>query len=273
MRTFIKSTIAALALATFATAGPVHAQSSADGFWSVGTAGGGFSMKVQTTVDPTTQVSTSRGFVQLYLPDSTWRVCTGALASGKFTCDLTAVHGGQTLTGPYRQPVTGAGGTLEIDFFHAQASTSGANGFGGAIAKVELATGSRLLGAIVNAPFTTVYAQRWMAANADFSPTEPVEAGTGHFIELQGTHFRLVTSTYADDGSPVWVTVNGQCVMNANLICTVTAPVIVGTTGQALSGNAEIQTRNNGSIRVIWPGETGYRFPDIERRIGPYAWN
>ena len=77
-RTFLTRLAFAAALAT---AGPALAQDPT-GYWHT-PAGDSLSIKTQTSIDPTTQVATPRGLLQLRYASGSWAVCAGTELEGR----------------------------------------------------------------------------------------------------------------------------------------------------------------------------------------------
>jgi hypothetical protein len=127
-----------------------------------------------------------------------WYLALGSISSrNRFSGDLVAYAGGQTLGGSYRAPVTlGSIGTVSLVF---TTDARGTLSFGAdsiAIERFEFGTSGLFLG---NAGAVPQSGWWW----------SPAESGRGYFLEIQNGRLFLAAFLYGDDGVGRWYIATG----------------------------------------------------------------
>lgn len=264
-------TILAVPILALSIAGPAMAQDPT-GFWHT-PAGDSLSIKVQTSIDPLTQIARPRGLLQLRYANGSWAVCVDNMSGGsqgggnlRLVCNLSTFRDGQVLNGPWKQPQGRSAGELTVDFYTKQIVGPG---IAQAIERTVLSGGGLNLPSIANAPFNTVYVK--VLRHPDNTVSAP-QLGNGFFIEAQGGAVRMDVNTFNAAGDPIGLTLAGQCQMNGNFVCFVTGNLLM-TSGASLGSMSLILTMN-GMPHLLYPGESFQPTPptDPENRLAVYAW-
>jgi len=134
----------------------------------------------------------------LYAADGSciWYVASGERGGSIFFNTLQQYGSGQTLTGSYRSPsYVGSPGTITLNF---TSTTSGSLIWPGGTVAIERFP---ISGSTVTSPASGMPAAGWWW-NAS-------EAGSGYFIEVQGTTLFMAAYMYGDSGQAAWYTTSG----------------------------------------------------------------
>lgn len=193
----------------------------------------------------------------MYRADGTsaWYVANGPLSGSVFTGTLIEYGGGETISGSW-QPATAIGSvaTVTISFasptsatLHWSGSAFGSSGATTAISRYSF-TGS----AAVTAPATSSAPETGWYWNAE-------EAGTGWFVEMQGSQVFLAVYLYGTDGSARWYVAQGAVTTTAGVFGAGAGIVLeAGLTefsgGQTLTSGARpgLQAESKGELSVLF---------------------
>jgi hypothetical protein len=131
---------------------------------------------------------------------ATWMVSTGPIASSTYNASWQKMNGGQTLTGPYRQPsgyTIGGGVSLAFtDSSHAVMTRPDGS-------KINLQRFAFTSSQSPVAPEAGAPQSGWWWAGTALS-------GTGYGIEIQGNSVFIVAYVYDNSGNPVWYLATGN---------------------------------------------------------------
>ncbi len=161
-----------------------------------------------------------------------WYMAIGAVTSrNRFSGDLIAYAGGQTLGGSYRAPTTlGSVGTVELVFTTDARGTLTIGSDSVALERFEFATN----GLFVGSAGATPQSGWWWS---------PAESGRGYFLEIQNGSLFFSAFLYGDDGVGRWYIASGAMTSGTLFEATLTAcaggPTLTGGGGAAAcSANA-----------------------------------
>lgn len=174
-----------------------------------------------------------------------WYMAIGAVTGrNRFTGDLIAYAGGQTLGGSYRAPTTlGSVGTVELVFTTDARGTLTIGGDNVAIERFEFATN----GLFVGSAGATPQSGWWWS---------PEESGRGYFLEIQNGSLFFSAFLYGDDGVGRWYIASGAMTSGTLFEATLTAcaggPTLTGGGG----GGPAACSASAGTFSLAFGGAT-----------------
>lgn len=172
-----------------------------------------------------------------------WSMAIGGVTSrNRFTGELIAYGGGQTLAGSYRAPTTlGSVGTVSLVFTTDARGTLTIGSDSIALERFEFATSGLFLGSAGATPQSGWW---W----------SPAESGRGYFLEIQNGSLFFAAFLYGDDGVGRWYIASGAMTSGTLFEATLTAcaggPTLTGSGGLAAC------SANAGSISLGFAGAT-----------------
>ena len=174
-----------------------------------------------------------------------WYIAIGAVTGrNRFSGDLIAYGGGQTLGGGYRAPTTlGSVGTVSLLFTTDARGTLTIGSDSVALERFEFATG----GLFVGSAGATPQSGWWWS---------PAESGRGYFLEIQNGSVFFAAFLYGDDGVGRWYIASGAMTSGSLFEATLTAcaggPTLTGGGG----GGPAACSASAGAFSLSFSGAT-----------------
>ncbi len=170
-----------------------------------------------------------------------WYMAIGAVAGrNRFTGDLIAYAGGQTLGGSYRAPTTlGSVGTVELVFTTDARGTLTIGSDSIALERFEFASNGLFVGSAGATPQSGWW---WSTA----------ESGRGYFLEIQNGNLFFAAFLYGDDGVGRWYIASGT--MTSGALFEATLTVCAGGPTLTGDGGAAACSANSGAFSLSFSG-------------------
>ena len=170
-----------------------------------------------------------------------WYMAIGAVTGrNRFSGDLIAYGGGQTLGGGYRAPTTlGSVGTVELVFTTDARGTLTIGSDSIALERFEFASNGLFVGSAGATPQSGWW---WSTA----------ESGRGYFLEIQNGNLFFAAFLYGDDGVGRWYIASGT--MTSGALFEATLTVCAGGPTLTGDGGAAACSANSGAFSLSFSG-------------------